>query len=144
MLRLARTKTGPRTVWLSEAAQVVIACQPRTGSAFVFPSTREPARPFCHNLTFWRRARREAGIEDVRLHDLRHTVASQAVACGVPLPTVARMLGHAQPTMTLRYAHVGDREVEAAGRTRRGDHRGYLDKWPDRKPVHFLERDGSI
>ena len=114
MLRLARTKTGPRTVWLSEAAQAVIACQPRTGSAFVFPSTREPARPFCHNLTFWRRARREAGIEDVRLHDLRHTVASQAVARGVPLPAVARMLGHAQPTMTLRYAHVGDREVEAA------------------------------
>ncbi len=46
--------------------------------------------------------------------DLRHTVASQAVASGVPLPTVARMLGHAQPTMTLRYAHVGDHEVEDA------------------------------
>ena len=114
MLRLAKTKTGPRTVWLSEAAQVVIARQPRTGSTFVFPSTRDPARPFCHNLTFWRRARREAGIEDVRLHDLRHTVASQAVARGVPLPTVARMLGHAQPVMTLRYTHVGDHEVEAA------------------------------
>ncbi len=36
------------------------------------------------------------------------------MANGVPLPTVARMLGHAQPTMTLRYAHVGDHEVEAA------------------------------
>ena len=48
------------------------------------------------------------------MHDLRHTVASQAVAKGVPLPTVARMLGHSDPTMTLRYAHVSDREVEAA------------------------------
>ena len=50
----------------------------------------------------------------MRLHDLRHTVASQAVARGIALPTVARMLGHADPTMTLRYAHIGDREVEAA------------------------------
>ena len=114
MLRLAQAKTGPRTVWLSEVAQTVIARQSQTGSAFVFPSPRDPARPHSRNLGLWRRARREAGIEDVRLHDLRHTVASQAVARGVPLPTVARMLGHAQPTMTLRYAHVGDREVEEA------------------------------
>ncbi len=114
MLRLAEAKTGPRTVWLSETAQAVIARQPRMASAFVFPSPRDPARPQSRNLGFWYRARREAGIEDVRLHDLRHTVASQAVANGVPLSTVARMLGHTQPTMTLRYAHVGDREVEAA------------------------------
>ncbi|MCY4319264.1 MAG: tyrosine-type recombinase/integrase [Alphaproteobacteria bacterium] len=113
-LRLAAAKTGPRMVWLSEAAQAVIARQPRGGSAFVFPSPRDPAKPLSRNLGLWYRARREAGIEDVRLHDLRHTVASQAVASGVPLPTVARMLGHSQPAMTLRYAHVGDREVEAA------------------------------
>ena len=116
MLRLAEAKTGPRTVWLSGAAQAVIARQPRTASAFVFPSPRDPARPQSHNLGLWQRARREAGIEDVRLHDLRHTVASQAVARGVPLPTVARMLGHSQPVMTLRYAHVGDREVEQAAK----------------------------
>ncbi len=114
VLRLAEAKTGPRTVWLSGAAQAIIARQPRKGSAWVFPSPRDPAMPQPRNLGFWRRARREAGIEDVRLHDLRHTVASQAVARGVPLPTVARMLGHTQPTMTLRYAHVGDREVEDA------------------------------
>ena len=113
-LRLAEAKTGPRTVWLSEAAQAVIARQPRNRSAFVFPLPRDPERPQSRNLGFWRRARQEAGIEDVRLHDLRHTVASQAVARGVPLPTVAKMLGHTQPTMTLRYAHVGDHEVEAA------------------------------
>ncbi len=113
-LRLADAKTGPRTVWLSEAAQAIIARQPRAGGAYVFPSPRNPAGPLSPNLHFWLRARREAGLDDVRLHDLRHTVASQAVARGVPLPTVARMLGHAQPVMTLRYAHVGDHEVEAA------------------------------
>ncbi len=113
-IRLADAKTGPRTVWLSGAAQALIARQPRGKGAYVFPSPGNQARPLSCNLHFWLRARREAGIEDVRLHDLRHTVASQAVARGVPLPTVARMLGHAQPTMTLRYAHVGDHEVEAA------------------------------
>ncbi|MCY3671886.1 MAG: tyrosine-type recombinase/integrase, partial [Alphaproteobacteria bacterium] len=65
-------------------------------------------------LRLWYRVRCEAGIEDVRLHDLRHTVASQAAMNGVPLPVVARMLGHGNVRMTMRYAHVGDREIEAA------------------------------
>ena len=60
------------------------------------------------------RVRREAGIEDVRLHDLRHTHASHAVMNGVPVPVVSRMLGHSSARMTLRYAHLGDREVEEA------------------------------
>ena len=51
----------------------------------------------------------------MRLHDLRHTVASQAVLQGVSLPVVARLLGHSKAVMTLRvYSHVADREVEAA------------------------------
>ena len=80
----------------------------------MFPSPRRPDKPLSHTLHLWRRARKEADLDDVRLHDLRHTVASQAVARGVPLSTVARMLGHADPVMTLRYAHVGDRDLQAA------------------------------
>ena len=113
-LRLADTKTGPRTVWLSDAARAILDRQPRAGSRYVFPSPKDPARPCTRDVSLWFRARKEAGIDDVRLHDLRHTVASQAVARGIALPTVARMLGHADPTMTLRYAHIGDRDVEAA------------------------------
>jgi len=56
---------------------------------------------------------RRTGIEDVRLHDLRHTHASHAVMNGVPVPVVSRMLGHSNVRMTLRYAHLGDREIEA-------------------------------
>ena len=56
----------------------------------------------------------EAIVCDVRLHNLRHTFASHAVLQGVPLPVVSRLLGHKRPSMTLRYAHVGDRESEAA------------------------------
>ena len=58
--------------------------------------------------------RRETGIEDVRLHTLRHTVASHAVMNGVPVPVVSRLLGHANAQMTLRYAHLADRDIEAA------------------------------
>ncbi len=113
-LRLAKAKTGPRTVWLSETARAIVDRQPRVGSRYVFPSPLGPERPLSHALPLWYRARKEAGIEDVRLHDLRHTVASQAVARGIALSTVARMLGHSDPTTTLRYAHVSDRDVEAA------------------------------
>ena len=113
-LNLAETKTGPRTVWLSQAAQAILDRQPRATSPYVFPSQRHPDKPLSDTLRVWSRARKEAGLDDVRLHDLRHTVASQAVARGVPLSTVARMLGHSDPKMTLRYAHVGDRDLQAA------------------------------
>ena len=99
---------------MSQAAQAILARQPRAASPYVFPSPRHPDKSLSHALCLWHRARKEAGLDDVRLHDLRHTVASQAVARGVPLPTVARMLGHAHPRMTLRYAHVGDRDLQAA------------------------------
>ena len=45
---------------------------------------------------------------------VRHTFAGQAVLLGIPLPVVSRLLGHKRPSMTLRYAHVADRETEAA------------------------------
>ena len=48
------------------------------------------------------------------MHDLRHTYASHAVMQGVPLPIVSRLLGHATLAITMRYAHVGDRETAAA------------------------------
>ena len=73
----------------------------------------DPARARV-DLGLWKKMRKLAGIEDVRLHDLRHTFASQAAMQGIPLPVVARLLGHTQVQMTLRYAHVSDRDVEAA------------------------------
>ena len=47
-------------------------------------------------------------------HDLRHTHASHAVMNGVPVPVVSRLLGHSNTRMTLRYAHLGDRDIEQA------------------------------
>ena len=113
-LSLADAKSGPRRVVLNAPARAILERQPRTGSAYVFPSPFDPARPLSSHLPLWYLVRREIGVEDVRIHDLRHTFASHAVLRGVPLPVVSRLLGHKRPSMTLRYAHVGDKETEAA------------------------------
>ena len=113
-INLGDAKSGPRRVFLNAPARAILERQPRPGSTYVFPSPSNSGRPFSPDLKLWRAVRREAGIEDVRLHDLRHTVASHAVLQGIPLPVVSRLLGHRRPSMTLRYAHVGDRETEAA------------------------------
>ena len=113
-LVLADSKTGPKQVLLNTQARRVLERQPRGDSAFVFPSPFDPSRPRSSDLRLWYRVRREAGIEDVRLHDLRHTLASHAVMSGVPVPVVARMLGHSNVSMTLRYAHLEDREIKDA------------------------------
>ena len=112
-LRLADSKTGARTVWLGPDAQAVLDSRQRRGR-WVFPDRRDESRPRSKELCAWYRIRREAGIEDCRIHDLRHTFASHAVMRGVPLPVVSRLLGHATVRMTMRYAHVADRETAAA------------------------------
>ncbi|MCY4503966.1 MAG: tyrosine-type recombinase/integrase [Alphaproteobacteria bacterium] len=114
VLALADSKTGPRTVPLGSRASAILDRQPRGGSPFVFPSPLDPARPRGPDFKLWYRIRREAGIEDVRIHDLRHTMASHAVMNGVPVPVVSRLLGHSNVQMTLRYAHLADRDIEAA------------------------------
>ena len=113
-LDLGDSKTGPRRAYLNSEARAIIKRQPGTDNSYVFPSPHDPSRPLAETLSLWYRVRKRAGIEDVRLHDLRHSFASWAVMRGVPLPTVARLLGHRQVSMTLRYAHVHDKEVEAA------------------------------
>lgn len=113
-LGLGESKTGPRTVPLNARARTILERQPRGESRFVFPSPRDPSRPRGPELRLWYRVRREAGIEDCRLHDLRHTHASHAVMNGVPVPVVSRLLGHSSVGMTLRYAHLGDRDIERA------------------------------
>ena len=113
--RLEAGKTGPRTGFLDRRARGIIGHRlAMTSGEFVFPSPMDPARPVSDNLPLWYEVRREIGLEDVRLHDLRHSHGSQAVMQGIPLPVVARLPGHSQVAMTLRHAHACDREVEAA------------------------------
>ena len=113
-LVLEDSKTGPRKVPLNSRARCILESRTRGESPFVFPSPADPDRPRSGDIPLWYRIRKEAGIEDVRLHDLRHTHASHAVMNGVPVPVVSRLLGHSNIRMTLRYAHFGDREIEQA------------------------------
>ena len=113
-LELGDSKTGPRRVILNKAAQRIIERQPRTESPYVFPSPSDPFRPTAGGIPLWGMVRKRCGFEDVRCHGLRHTFASQAVLNGIPLPVVAKLLGHSTVSMTLRYAHVADHEVAAA------------------------------
>ena len=113
-LVLAESKTGPRTVPLNAPARRILERQRKTASPFVFPSPVDPAKPRGPDLRLWYRVRRDAGIEDVRLHDLRHTMASHTVMNGVPVPVVSRLLSHSSTRMTMRYAHAADRDIEAA------------------------------
>ena len=60
-------------------------------------------------------ARHEAGLDDVRFHDLRHTFGSRLVGLGIPLAEVARLMGHADVKMTYRYINVNAETVQRAG-----------------------------
>ena len=116
-LRLRDSKTGPRTVPLSPAACAVFAGIPRVpGNPWVFPG-RKPGAHISGVFEPWRRARDRAGLEDLRIHDLRHSFASRALALGESLPAIARLLGHARVQTTARYAHLArDAVKEAAAR----------------------------
>ena len=116
-LVLGDRKTGSRTLPLNAPARRILERQRKTASPFVFPSAVDPAKPRGPDPGLWYRVRRDAGIEDVRLHDLRHSMASHAVMNGVPVPVVSRLLSHSSTRMTMRYAHAADRDKR---RRRRG------------------------
>ena len=120
-LRLRDSKTGPRAVALSPAAANVLAGLPRIcGNPWVIPGGR-PGMHLSGIFWQWRRVRARAGLGDVRLHDLRHSYASRALALGESLPTIARLLGHARIQTTARYAHLArDAVKEAAARVADG------------------------
>jgi integrase len=62
----------------------------------------------------WAEICKEARLQSVRIHDLRHTYASHLVSRGVSLPMVGKLLGHTQPQTTARYAHLADNPLREA------------------------------
>ena len=109
--RLEDSKTGPRTVWLGPEAARVLAELPRPkGRERVFPEDLTSQRLY----TFWCGVREEAGLPGLRIHDCRHTWASQGVMNGVGLTTVGQMLGHRNRETTAIYAHLDDTALRDA------------------------------
>ena len=113
-LHLRDTKTGPRVVPLSPSAVQLLAGLPRSsGSRWVIPG-RKPGTHMVRLGNAWRLLRKRAGLHDVRLHDLRHSFASSALALGESLPMIAKLLGHRQIASTARYAHLARASVQEA------------------------------
>lgn len=115
-LLLAQTKTGPREVLLTRpAAELLKRRRRRADGPWVFPSATDAARPVACLSASWARLRAQAGLAPTtRLHDLRHTYASQAVMRGETLAMAGQLLGHRRTASTERYAHLDGTYLVAA------------------------------
>jgi integrase len=112
LIRLPDSKTNePRTIHLSDAAIEVLKTLPRVGP-FVIAGAK-PGEAYKNLTRAWGTARAYAGLEDVRLHDLRHSYASLAAGRGVSLQVIGKLLGHKVAATTQRYAHLARDQVSA-------------------------------
>jgi integrase len=114
-LRLRDSKTGKKIVYLSTAAIELFKAIPQEkGNTFVICGGKEGAH-LVNLQKPWRRIRSKVGLDDVRLHDLRHTFASIAASNGLSLPIIGALLGHKQTQTTARYAHlIGQPLIDAS------------------------------
>ncbi|MFO1089315.1 MAG: site-specific integrase [Hyphomicrobiales bacterium] len=105
-IRLPDSKTGAKTLYLNASALDVLSGVPRvSGNEHVIVGEKPGAR-LVNLQKPWRRIRARAGLNDLRIHDLRHNFASAAAAGGLSLPVIGALLGHSQPQTTARYAHL--------------------------------------
>ena len=113
-LLIPDSKTGPKGIHLNAPALAVLNEIPRLdGNPYVICGER-PGRHLVNLEKPWRRIRAAAKLNDVRLHDLRHSYASVAASGGQSLVVIGKLLGHSQPATTARYAHLADDPVKAA------------------------------
>lgn len=113
-LNLPDSKTGAKTIHLGDAAVDILEKLPRVDpnpyvivGKFEGTHLTDLQRP-------WRRIRKEAGLDNVRIHDLRHTFASGGLLVGEGLPMIGKLLGHTQVQTTARYAHLANDPLKAA------------------------------
>lgn len=105
---LPDTKTGKSHRPIGASAVDLLLALPRLdGSAFVFPGARD-GRPLREIKRLWTAVRHAANLDGVRLHDLRHTVASFAMGSGHSLFLTGKLLGHTRAETTHRYSHLAD------------------------------------
>jgi integrase len=114
VLRLPDSKTGAKVVHLGQPAIERLETAERIdGNPWVITGTL-PGQRLSDLQPFWQRVRARAGLKDVRIHDLRHTFASTAVASGQELPMIGKLLGHTQVQTTARYAHLAAEPIKIA------------------------------
>ena len=99
---------------LGPEAHAVLSSIPRDdGNSWVIAG-RLPGSHLTDLQRPWRRIRKRAGLEDVRIHDLRHSFASRALALGESLTMIGKLLGHTQVQTTARYAHLARDSIQTA------------------------------
>jgi integrase len=114
VLRLPDSKTGAKVVHLGQPAIEHLMAAPRIkDNPWVITGILVGKR-LSDLQSFWQRVRARAGLKDARIHDLRHTFASTAVASGQGLPMIGKLLGHTQVQTTARYAHLAADPVRSA------------------------------
>ncbi|MEQ1712720.1 MAG: site-specific integrase [Hyphomicrobium sp.] len=111
LILLPDSKTGAKPIPLNQPALDILANMPRVqGNPYVCVGHRK-GEHLVNIQKPWRDICKTAGLTGVRLHDLRHSFASVAVAAGGSLPILGKVLGHTQPQTTARYAHLGDNPI---------------------------------
>jgi integrase len=113
-LRLPDSKTGPKDIQLGQPAIELLQRIERVEeNPWVLIGKVEGGR-LTDLQPFWQRVRARAGLNDVRIHDLRHTFASVAAEAGKSLPMIGKLLGHKSTQTTSRYAHLSGGTVRDA------------------------------
>jgi integrase len=115
VLALPDSKTGKKTVVLTGPALAVLAVVPRC-SEYVIAGL-DPERPRSDLAKPWRAIVKRAGLDGLRLHDLRHSFASVGVSANFGLPVIGALLGHARSETTARYAHAATDPMRHAANT---------------------------
>ena len=121
IIHLPDSKTGAKPLYFSAAALTILSALPRIeGNPHIIPGEKQGA-PRTDLKKPWAAIKRAAGIEGVRIHDLRHSFASFGAGASLGLPIIGKLLGHSQPATTARYAHLDAdpmrRAVETIGST---------------------------
>jgi integrase len=108
LLLLPDSKTGRKTIVLNAPALAVLSALPRIGSYVIAGENAgaKDEKPRADLNRPWRMVAKHAGLEGVRIHDLRHTHASFGAGAGLGLPIIGKLLGHTQASTTQRYAHL--------------------------------------
>ena len=119
-LRLPDTKTGGRAVPLAPSAVRLLESLRRDDNNPWVIVGKKHGSHLTDLQHPWRRIRARAELDDVRIHDLRHSFASRALALGEGLPMIGKLLGHTQVQTTARYAHLA-RDTVKASAARIGD-----------------------
>ena len=113
-IELPDAKTGGRVVPLGPEARAVLSAIPREEDNPWVIAGRLPGSHLTDLQRPWRRIRKQAGLEGVRIHDLRHSFASRALALGESLTMIGKLLGHTQVQTTARYAHLARDSIQTA------------------------------